>query len=1570
MDTSGDVDGDGTPGDPTIDFWFLGATGELGRDADKVTFVAADEPAAYVGIPGFQIDLDVETASIEAGQEVRLFVDETLTARANVTIEDGVGHVKFSTVTIPARGRPVGVHVEATVDGTTVSADKDVELDVGPCVIEATLSEDALGCVDTGDEAIVPLPAAAARVQVTLTAGSCDRVSGTATIGEEVIALDEVAFAEDGTAELTVPLGTGLLEGELSVEVTALHPSDDSRNGTATVTGRLDQVPADASWVTPADALLVLSRSVDSDGDDTNGIQYQVQVTVDVAVDEAVTATLYRGDSQVGEVQATGPGTIDFGVIDFADDGVVALRAEVVDGCGNTAVLDRDVQVVTGSGVAITSPVDGAVLLQRDDGDAATLTIYETTFSVFVDGATAGDTIEVLCQPALPVDPEVWIAVGSLSLTEELVAAGDTFEVAIAADIENVGQASRCIARVPGDASDRTSKASAVTFAIPGPRIVVDNPIEGQCFTSSSIGFAGIANGLDGRNLSLSGTVPGPDDGPIAIETFATVATGAAAGDWSGTYTAGDLDGDYAFTLTGTDVLGNETSSSVSVSVDRLPPELALEAPGVAIDGAVDADQDLATPGYQTTVRVSVAEARGGGQVCLTTNGGEPACQDLADSVVWTGVTLVLGQNQLVVTGRDGCGNDAGTVSRVVTLVLDNPIAITSPAAGARLLAKNDGDKTTARIYETSFGVNAVRAVVGSKLAIECRPSAGGAFTIVGTTTVATVAVDGDYTVAGAVDTASLGTSVSCRATIDLPNAGTSPELALTFALPLPTLEITAPAIGACLTADFAIGGAATGLDGRAVTASLVAPGGATVLSGSGNVTVGAWSVPVALGATVDGNYTVIADATDAFGNAVSDGVPPAVAVRVDRTLPTLARLAPGAEITDADDVSPSAGVQVDVSVQLQDQSAAGGEACLSVGSVSVGCRPVVSAATPVIFEGVTFQPGDNEVVLTGRDACGNAAGAVSATVTLLVDTPTVVITTPAADLLTTATTLAFAVTVTEPDATPLPGVTVALLANGIDTGVVAIDVGDGTYTFANVPLAAGVATTFTARATRPGATGTSGPRIVTQKNVQPTIAVTQPANGTVFNRASAACQVGVDDCVLAVTATTTQAEDGSAAVLEVSCGAVGASYNGTVAGGTVSFAGVLLGNNQSCTLTPRVTDAVAQTVTGSVVTVSVDRISPTVVITAPLVALQSNNDADPVATGVQAALTARLGGVPAGAIATATLSWTDAGGPQTKVVTHTVATATADGGSYTAAFEEVAGTGLVTWPEGLVTVVVSVGDTAGNTGSATQLVTVDTASSVRITSPASAQDVCGAGCAVGTVCNGGECWRAWGINSSRQVIALVSGLQTTSNNVRVCSDHPSLAATGAALCASAPSATGSYYQVLLGSSVSGSTILDIGAVLPEGYQRVVVEALPIAGGGWITSQSATAATERQRRLFVDLRAPVVASVTSPSDTLAPVGTLNAAEQFAVPRVFQVAFSVDEASSAQVFVNGTAVSTQSVAVGSTTVSVTLPEGTPQVWVVLTDSVGNRSPLSPGLGAVTYQPTVDVTLPTLTFVRPS
>lgn len=1539
--------------DPSLEFWLVGKEGELGRGVDTVTLSAADEADEYTGFPGFQIDLAVETSAVAADQDISLFIDGTLAAVARVTVTDGVGTGEFRSVTIPDIGTPVIVRLD-TVDteGGALSAEKSVGFEANDCEIFVQF--------DLGENQCIEVGAFGATVFVTRESGTCEAASATATIAGVAVELGEKTFDDQGELFFEVALDGAPLEGEASVEVTALLAGE--ARGTGSASGRFDAVAPGLTLDNPSEDAVVTPLD-DADSDPSNGLQYEVRVDVGLDAGETATLTLTVDDAPAVELDVTTGGPAVFPAVELTQNGATTFVVVATDGCGNEVQIEREVLVLSADDqVVILSPDNETVLLAAADGDTATTNLYETTFEVVAPTAGVGTTVAIECR-ANDVDP--WIQVGGETLAEGEVSPTATYPIPVVVDVA-AGSAQSCRARVDLP-NEVVSSEVAVTFGIPPGELTVTSPLADTCVTTPVVTFEGNASNSVGLDVSLAGEGPEGAIGPVGL---GSVAGEPVSGTWSGTF-APTADGAWTFVVSSTDTFGNPISAApFAVTVDRLPPALSFVSPGVTLNGTDVPDSDTVTAGYQTAFVVGAVETTSltGGEICIAVNGAAPICQDLAAEVTFVGVTLIPGANTVSLTGRDGCGNPAPTLTRTVTLTFDNNLSIVAPSAGSTLLARDDGNAATARIYETTFTVDAPEIALTSALRIECRtPASGQTFTSVGSITVGTLAPDGRYTVPVAVDTAVLGTELECRASANLPAQNESSVIAVTFGIPAPTALITAPTAGACLADDFAVSGTTTGLDGRVVSARLVDGGGAIVSSADATVASGAFTTLVTLTAA-DGEYMATVAGADAFGNQLADGTPPMVPVTVDRTAPEAVFLAPLGSFDEAEDVDTAApGIQAAVDVQIQDENPTG-EVCLVVNGADAGC--VTAAAGVASFAAVTLQPGPNSLVAVASDVCGNNSVPAENEVLLLGESPIVLIDEPAADLVTVATTLDIVVSVADAETNaPLTGLAVSLYRDDVPVAVGSIDNNDGTYRFPAVPLTAGSTANYVAVAVDFAAIGTSAPRAITQKNRQPVITVTTPANGSTLNLVSTFCEVAGTTCVGDVVATTVDAEDGSEASITVDCGAGPQQFSATVSANSATFDGVGLTHGATCTLVPSVTDLVAQTTTGATSSVTIDRVAPNITITTPVGSLLSSADQDLGTDGIQAPLRANVGGIPANTTVSARLTWN--GGADTRTLTTVVANAVAEGGSTTVSFEDVAGTGLVTWPDGVVVVTVAASDAAGNPGSATRSVSVVTGVSVRITGPTTPiADACTVGCGDGQTCSEGTCWLEWGVNSARSLTIVTSGLETSSNNVRVCSDDPALAGPDAIECDSAPSTRGPFYQVATGSVGNGVNALDVSAALADAYHRLVVEVQPLTDGGWVSSLGSTTASERERRVFVDLAVPVVVSIRSPSDTLAPTGALNAAEQAAVPRVFSISYEVGEAGTAALHVNGTVVDTRFVNVGTITFNVTLPEGNPQIWVVLTDSVNNASPANPGLGATTYEPLVDVTAPTLAFARPN
>ncbi|MCA9513751.1 MAG: hypothetical protein KC635_02300 [Myxococcales bacterium] len=1603
-DTSIDTEGD-TSVSSSIAWWFHTDSGSLCLDVSTCEIFAEDELADQAASPGFQIDVEVELTGVAAGTEV-VFTSGTDVLARGVAVIGGGGTtgVVFSAVTIPdVEGEQVLTVSTTDFSEAPISESKAVTTSFTPCEVTVEVASGADSCAtvtsDNGDIGIT--------ATVTHTGGTCTEAFIDVARGGEDFSLVPVTLDENGQATFFIPLGLegDTLQGPITLTAHVTHPTRDSLNGEATVEPVVDTQAPTITFTSPSEATELVTLADDADSDVTNGLQLAVTGSVDESNTSVAIVELFVDNISRGTALVDDDSNFELPAFTVTADGTYELKLVATDACGNAgeAVLSVPVRI-TPAEITITTPTDGASLKAVDDGDPGTAAVYETSFAVSVPGAADGATITVECSP--DADPATWATVAETTVDGSALPTDDVFTFdGVALDTATLGNDAICRALVdlpnPG-----VSPEVGIRIGIPAPTLgALTSPTPNECLTSGVWTVSGTATGVDGQAVTVNVI---DSSGAVAF----TVTTGTVTnGEFTVMPNVGSLpDGAYAVSVDARDVYGNvvsETSSvpTVAVKLDRTAPVVEIQSPGATVDAAVTADADGDdTNGFQTDVTLHMTDASvAGGDLCLTANGADLGCKAVPDAsglATWTGVTLAPGGNTLVATGRDACGNSATSVTMVVTFLPTGPgfVSIVAPTDGATFLAVNDGDAGTALVYETDFTLDATGARDGAILAVECAAAGPSpSYTVVGSVTVdaATAPTDGLYTVPVAVDTAALGTDVVCRATNDLPQPGVSDVVALTFALPAPTLgTISAPPADQCVnTSPITVSGSATGLDGQPLTVTLTDAGGAEALTTTGGVIgAAAYDVSVDLGALADGAYTLGVDATDANGNVVSaTSTTPTVAITVDRTMPSVAvvspsgTLDPGNVAADADaDGDPSNGYQHDVVVSLTDAGAVGGQVCLEANGASVGCQDVVTSGASVTFANVTLITGDNTFVVTGTDGCGNAADPGTGAVTLLsAIAPTVAISSPADGTTTASATTDVVVVVTDDGGAPVTGLgsAVTLTVNGADSGVTPTEPGtpDGTYTFSGVALSSGD-NALVASATASGATGTSATVTVTRKTATPAIAIASPADGAVLSLASSECQAGVTDCVTDVSATTTDVEDGSTATLDVDCGGTASSFDGTVTSGAVSWSGVTLVDGEDCVLMATVTDAVGQVGTSADVTVTVDRTAPTIAITSPSGSqLLPSQDLSATDADLQFPLTVELSDIEAGQLVTVSLDRTAPDGATSSVtLTHTVATDTPAGSTYVATFEDAPGAGWVTFMDGSYVISASTSDAAGNVaGPVTTTVAVQTEEAVvRITQPNFLGD---AFCDATTACTGtgvcnladNRCYDRLGLNSVNTLFTTTDNLQTTTQNLRACSNATSLAGTGRAVCATTLNG-GTFYEVARIDTPGGANGIALASALPDGYQTVVAEVQPIANGPWQRSVDDSQANGRYRRFFVDYTRPVVTGLTSPSDTLPPTNVLNIAEQAAPGRNYQIAFTSSEAGSAQVFVNsGAAVLTQSVTAGTqTTVTVPLAEGANTVWVVVTDANGNRSIAPPTAGAPTYSATVDTVAPSVAFVTPS
>ena len=1014
-----------------------------------------------------------------------------------------------------------------------------------------------------------------------------------------------------------------------------------------------------------------------------------------------------------------------------------------------------------------------------------------------------------------------------------------------------------------------------------------------------------------------------------------------------------------------------------SWTYDFLVPELALTAPDGDVLNTTN-DEDPAAAGIQTDVAGTAIGLPDGEEVGLYVDEVLVASVAPVDGTfLFDNVTF--GANGVVtirVSAADGCGNVGTASTSVDVFALEPQVALTAPAAGTTLFAKDDGDPQTEDSYELTATVELSSGSIDDVVVVECRPSDGPdtVWFTTGSHTVSEQDVSsGDaLEIAVVLSVGTLGQDAVCRAAYQGVNSATSAPAGWTIGLPAPALNLVEPADGFMSnTTDIEFCVEGTHLDGQAVVVSLVGAGGTVVTSvtTSGVITDGLLCETLALGAN-DGTYLLRVDATDTIGNQVRDLQPAASlesSLTIDTISPVLVLIAPSTPYLDptnnpahVDENPTKPGYQTTFTFRLTNESVVpGAEICATIGGSNLGCQQV-DAGFQASWGDVDLLPGDNNpVVVTGGDAFGNAAAPLSLAFNLNLDQPLVQIIAPQSGLVTADSTVDVTVKVSEPDSgQAIVAATVVLENGGVAVGVAATNVGDGTYTFSGVPLEAG-ANGLQALAEFSGEEGFSQAVTVTYKTTTPEIAVTAPLEGAVLNLASAECLGQQQDCVLSVGAAVSNAEAGSPATLTVNCGAGDTIYDATVgAAPSVSFDDVVLAHGGSCTLTPSVTDAASQVGDGSAVSVTVDRVAPIIsAFVSPAGAyLIYSSDVAPLEPGLQHPLQLNVQGLEAGRIVSVIV---DGEGEDPPALTAEVTADTPDGSNFTASF------GNVTFPPGDVVIRVEFSDAAGNVGGGEKAIAVQPNTSVRLLTPTFPGQSCEAGCGANALCDAGQCWHKWGssfVAQGGKLTVATAGIIGGTDNLRVCSDHPSLAAT-AATCASGGGST--YYEVLILSGIEGNQQLNVSPLLPVGFQTLVAELRPAPDAAWLSSLDDLQPSVRNRRVLLDLQAPTVSVVASPSDANSD-DFLNAAEANG-DGSYVVSVTADEDGQAEIFANSDSRGSGTVSGGNVTVNVMLDPGANAIYARVTDRVGNTSAVP--APAQMYTPFVDKTAPTVAFTSP-
>ena len=1033
--------------------------------------------------------------------------------------------------------------------------------------------------------------------------------------------------------------------------------------------------------------------------------------------------------------------------------------------------------------------------------------------------------------------------------------------------------------------------------------------------------------------------------------------------------------------------------------VDNVDPVVTVFSPTAEALAKISSADDVAptSSGIQVTFSGDVSgvnlDMDGANTVALTSAAVDEAGAPLID--ISTGLTSQTFQfiqvpflfpedmdTTLTFAASDACGR-TGSLDIPVSVFAHFPaLSITAPAGGATLLAIDDGDAETPSAFEATFtlAVSDLPTYEDTTLTLSCAPadspaslvSVGEVMALGADLAAADPAGSGSFDVAVTLDVDTLGNEIQCQASHGYINTTTSGALSLTVGLPAPMLSIVKPTGEKPTSKEtLTIEATATGLNGVALDLIVTADAdGAEVanLPAFATVQTGGLFYLLDTSTFVDGLYTLTIDGVDAFGNQLSAHTTTTAGFQIDRTDPGLTLVTPAPEayaVTDADTPDENSnlkGFQASYTFEVTGEDPViGARVCMRSNAGQLRCELVANEDGTITFADVTLVAGANP--LTGRvtDVAGNAIEDQAWTITRVTDAPRVDFVEPAMDMSITHPDLTVRVAVTDVatgEAVVDPNV--ILFINRVEAGTSTTLVDDA-YSF-DVVLEEGTAE-IQAKVVVDTVTAYSFVRRVTYTTVLPSATITSHADDFVLNAAAESCALGATDCVTTVTADTSNADDGLEATLEVLCNGEEATYAATITDAMLSFEDVVLADQHTCTLTITIIDVNGQELQAAVIDGRVDRVAPRLLGHNVPAYVGAKHDHDPFTDGVQYPVNLTHAGLEAGQ--TVTLTMTDEEGGS---AVHTALAAT-DAEEGSASF------GLLTLPEGHVTLRFTGADAAGNVAidgtdagaepAAWLEVEVDVnpdQTMIWLNLPdyvaeatCETDDECGDG-----RCVAGGCYLVWNKNAPKSIQMGSQGLpfDTGMDNVRVCANDASVSDT--------PCGTDGYFLVL------GTEFQDAYGTVPleglaDGAYTLIAEALsdPVLGT-WVSSLNEDLdieAEKRFRRVFIDTLAPSITSLTASSDINGD-NKLSAAD-VDTQGSFPIAITASEAGSVKLFVDELLNTTSDIDLDGVELAVALGEDTSSLTAKAIDLYGNEGELSEAL--VLF---VDTVAPALSFVNPA
>jgi hypothetical protein len=817
-----------------------------------------------------------------------------------------------------------------------------------------------------------------------------------------------------------------------------------------------------------------------------NPASYTWRFTIDTTPPQ-ITVTSPQNGQSLGNPLVMVTGTVD-------DPAATITVTSTLLGTGNSKTAKLSGQSFSAAAVPLTEGANSITIIARDPlGNQSTTTLnvtLDTTLPVVTITAPADANFTNV--PTVTVSGQVSEAPAGVTVNgRPATITGQTYS------LENLplteGQ-NTITALAQDPVGNKGSAVTTVTLDTVTPQIFVTTPADGLLTRNPQLNVSGTISetvaslSITSTSLSASASIP------VNGQAFSIPLT--------------LVEGANTITLEASDRAGNKGIARISVTLDSTPPIVpVLEALTSPTNNPIVTVKGSAEPGS------SVALSAGGVQIANS-------MADTAGLLRFSNITLTEGETLFTAQATDSAGN-AGQPSAPLAVILDTvapSVAISTPLDGTNL-------NTPVITISGSIDDPAALVTVNGLPAI----NSGGVWMLVG------------FTLQEGTNT------LLVEARDPAGNKGSTSATVVLDTIP-PVVAITAPVDGLYTNI---VQVTVSGTVNEEVTSVTVNGTSATLNAGSTPVANTTFTTTLTL---VEGINSIVVTAVDKAGNTGTA----TINVTLDTIAPQIAVIGPA-----------------DGALLNNGQITFGGSAAEPVTQVTVNGIAAQAGSNGGYTLPVTLVEGSNTLIVTATDRAGNRS---TSTITVNLDSIA-----PSAPLLNPIVTpTRFATTTVSGQAEA--NSTVKLFNNGVLIATLTAD-SAGLLTVANIILTEGN-NAFTAEAVDKAGNSSpaSAPLTVTLDTKAPVITVTAPQAGALVNTAQVTITGTVDEPLASL------AVNGGTATLN---------------GNTFEYAMTLAAGDNSALITA--TD-LAGNVSTTTITIQRDSTPPKVAITTPLNGLLTNN--------------------------------------------------------------------------------------------------------------------------------------------------------------------------------------------------------------------------------------------------------------------------------------------------------------------------------------------------------------------------